>query len=240
MNTYVPSAWMRPTAPFFMNGGAFNGRLIQQKAPFMGIVIALMIVQLVITYYTMEILSKNTKFQEYMKSNLWLLILLLILPFVIIVILAFVPMSRFSKLILFTIFSLLFGLMLSAIRNRVTPELVRAAILATVGIFIAMFIVGLVLAGLGYDLFWLGMILFVLLIILVIAGIIMLFTDPSNKALRIRAILVIVLFSIYILFDTNQIIMRDYNSDYVMAAIDYYLDVVNIFVALLQVLGENS
>lgn len=238
MDTHVLSSWMRQTP--FMKGGAFNAGILQKKAPFMGIVITLMIAQLVVTYYTMEILSKNTKFQEYMKTNLWLLILLFILPLIIIIILAFVPMSMSFKLVLFTIFALLFGILLSAIRSHVTPELIRAAMLVTVGIFVAMFIVGLVLAGFGYDLFWLGVILFGLLIVLIIVGIVMLFIDPSNKALRIRAILVIILFSVYILFDTNQIIMRDYRGDYVTAAIDYYLDVANIFVALLQVLGENS
>lgn len=221
-------------------GGGFNTARIQQKAPFMGLVIGLMIVQLALTYYTMEALSKNVAFQDYMKANLWVLILAFILPIVIILVLALVPMSMYLKLMLFTLFSLLFGLMLSAIRTRVPPQVVKAAMIATLGIFVSMFIVGLVMAGFGYDLFWLGVILFILLIMLLIAGVVMLFTDPSKKALRIRAILVIILFAIYVLFDTNQIIMRDYNGDYVTASIDYYLDVINIFTALLEVLSNGN
>lgn len=239
MTHHTPSSWLRPRQKMFA-GGAFSTSRIQQKAPFMGIVVSLMIIQLVITYYTMEALSKSVSFQEYMKANPWVFILSFVLPIVIILVLAFVRMPMPVKLVLFTLFSMLFGLMLSAVRTRVTPELVKAAMVATLGIFVSMFIVGLVLAGFGYDLFWLGIILFFLLLILIIAGIVMLFTDPSKKALRIRAILVIILFGVYILVDTNQIIMRDYNGDYVTASIDYYLDVLNIFIALLEVLSNGN
>jgi FtsH-binding integral membrane protein len=206
----------------------------------MGIVIALMIAQLAVTYYTMEALAKNDSLQEYIKNNVWLLVIAFVLPLVIILVLAFVPMSMSLKLILFTLFSALFGFLLSVSRRYMTPELVKAAMVATLGIFVSMFLVGIVLAGLGYDLFWLGVILFVLLLILVIVGIVMLFIHPDKKAMRTRAILVIILFAVYIIFDTNQIIMRDYNGDYVMAGLDYYLDMLNIFTALLQVLGDSS
>ena len=239
MTHHTPSSWLRPKDMLY-KGGAFSTSMIRKKAPFMGIVIAVMIAQLAVTYFAMEALSKNDALQEYMKKNVWLLVMAFVMPFVIILVLAFVPMSMPVKLVLFTLFSLLFGLILSISRRYMTPELVKAAMVATLGIFVSMFLVGIVLAGLGYDLFWLGMILFVLLIILVIVGIVMLFIHPDKKAMRTRAILVIILFAVYIIFDTNQIIMRDYNGDYVMAGLDYYLDMLNIFTAMLQVLGDNS
>lgn len=239
MTHHTPSSWLRPKDKLF-KGGAFSTSMIRQKAPFMGIVIALMIAQLAVTYFAMEALSKNDRLQDYIKKNVWLLITAIVLPFVIILLLALVPMSMMAKLVLFTLFSFLFGLILSISRRYMTPELIRAAMVATLGIFVSMFLVGIVLAGFGYDLFWLGAILFLLLLVLVIVGIVMLFIHPDKKVVRTRAILVIILFAAYIVFDTNQIIMRDYNGDYVMAGLDYYLDLLNIFTALLQVLGDSS
>ena len=198
MKQVVPSSWMRQDRVPMM-GGAFDARILKKKAPFMGVVIALLIVQLLLTFFVMERLYKNTKFQDFLEKNKVYMVLAFLLPFVIILILAFVPMPMYMKLLLFSLFSIAFGILLSMVRRYATPELIRAAVVATLGIFVSMFVVGIVLSGLGYDLFWLGMILFVVLLILVIAGVIMLFTNPDQKVVRARAIIVIILFAIYVL-----------------------------------------
>jgi len=51
---------------------------------------------------------------------------------------------------------------------------------------------------------------------------------------------VILLFAVYIIYDTNQIIMRDYDNDYVTAGLDYYLDFVNVFVALIELISNSN
>lgn len=237
MDLYVPSSLVRPLV---MNGGAFTPGRITNKAPFMGAVIALMIAQLLVTLYVMQKLYTNERLQKLLLSS-WIYTLAAFLaPLVIIVILAFVPMPMYAKLVLFTTFSVSFGVLLSMSRRLLRPELVRVALLATLGVFIAMFVFGMVLAGFGYDVFWLGAILFVALIIALISGIVMLFTDPDQKTVRIRAILIVVLFSLYVLYDTNQIIMRDYSGDYVTASIDYYLDTINLFVFIMEAMSNSS
>ncbi len=241
MNQYVPSSWRRlDRLDTMMKGGRFNTRLLEQKVPFMGTVILLVIVQLLVTFFVMDRLYVNVTFQELLEKNKMYMIFTFLLPFVIILVLAFVPMPMYIKLLLFTIFSVTFGILLSQARRYMTPELVKAAIVATIGIFISMFMVGIILAGFGYDLLWLGIILFVLLIVLLIIGIVMLFTHPDQKVIRARAAAIIILFAIYVLYDTNQIIMRNYYGDYVTAGIDYYLDVVNIFLALIQVMAGSD
>lgn len=232
----TPSSWMRP---YTMTGGGFSSRKIEQKAPFMAKVIGLMIVQLALTFVVMERFASNDMFQNFAKSHPILLFILFIFPLILILALAFAPLPMYSKLTLFTLFSICLGLLLSITRRLFTPEVIRLVLVVTLGIFVIMFIVGLLLAGFGYDLFWLGAILFFLLLVLLISGIVMLFTRPDQKAIRIRAILAVILFSVYILYDTNQIILRDYAGDYVTAAIDYYLDFVNVFVHLLEVLGNS-
>ena len=236
---YIPSSWIRPKI-LNQKGGSFDINRIKEKAPFMGSVIVLVLFQLLITFFIMEKLAKNEKIQATLSQNKAYLITLFVLPLIIILVLAFVPMHMYIKLILFTVFSILFGILLSVVRHLVTPELIKVTIIAALGIFISMFIVGIVLAGLGYDLFWMGMILFILLLILVIAGIVMLFIGPDKKTLRIRAFFVMLLFAVYIIYDTNQIIMRDYDNDYITAGLDYYLDFANVFVALIELISNSN
>ncbi|QIG60210.1 BI1-like protein [Dishui Lake large algae virus 1] len=234
---YIPSSLVRP---FDMKGGAFTTRRIIDKAPFMGSVIILMIIQLLLTFYVMKKLYTNERFHELMLSNWLYTLLLFITPLVIIIILAFVPMPMYAKLLLFTLFSMCFGVLLSISRRLLNPELVKIALIVTIGVFVSMFVFGMVLAGFGYDVFWLGAILFVALLIALISGIVMIFTQPEQKVVRTRAILIVILFSLYVLYDTNQIIMRDYRNDYVTAAIDYYLDTINLFVFLMEAMSNSS
>jgi FtsH-binding integral membrane protein len=145
-----------------------------------------------------------------------------------------IPMPTPIKLLLFTLFSFVFGVMLAYTMRFVPPETIRAALVGAMAAFVAMFIFGVILVMLGVDLWWLGLILFVLLIGLFITSIVFIFIDPSKKALRIKAAIAIVVFTLFILFDTNQILQREYEGDVITAALDYYLDTINLFINIVQ------
>jgi FtsH-binding integral membrane protein len=48
------------------------------------------------------------------------------------------------------------------------------------------------------------------------------------------------LFSVYIVYDTNIILQRDYGGDFISASLAYYLDIINIFSNLLSVSGFDE
>ena len=49
-----------------------------------------------------------------------------------------------------------------------------------------------------------------------------------------------IVFSLYILYDTSQILYRHSVDDYVVASIDLYLDIVNLFLFLLRLLSQRD
>ena len=53
--------------------------------------------------------------------------------------------------------------------------------------------------------------------------------DISHKLISSAVVL---LFSIYILYDTNIILQRNYAGDFISASISYYLDIINVFNSL--------
>ena len=69
----------------------------------------------------------------------------------------------------------------------------------------------------------------------VVASLINIFTQSSVLALVISSVGAI-LFSAYILYDTQMIIRGGYDSP-VLAAVALYLDILNLFISLLQILG---
>ena len=87
------------------------------------------------------------------------------------------------------------------------------------------------------DLANMGKMLFVALIVIVIASLINLFLGNPLIQVIISAVGAI-LFSLYIAYDTQNIIRGRYDSP-IMAAISLYLDVLNLFISLLQLLSLN-
>jgi len=80
-----------------------------------------------------------------------------------------------------------------------------------------------------------GKMLFIALIVVVVAGLINIFFQSSILQLAIASISSI-LFSAFILYDTQNIIKGAYETP-IEGAIALYLDFLNLFVSLLQILG---
>lgn len=87
------------------------------------------------------------------------------------------------------------------------------------------------------DLANMGKMLFVALVVIVIASLVNIFLGNPLLQVIIAAVGAIV-FSLYIAYDTQNIIRGRYDSP-IMAAINLYLDVLNLFISLLQLLSLN-
>ena len=85
------------------------------------------------------------------------------------------------------------------------------------------------------DFSTMGKMLFIALIVLVVAGIANIFLQLPMLQLAIAAVGA-VLFSMFILYDTQNIIRGNVTSE-IEAAVSLYLDFLNLFVSLLQILG---
>jgi len=80
-----------------------------------------------------------------------------------------------------------------------------------------------------------GKMLFITLIIIVVAGLLNIFFHSPLLQLGI-AVVSSVLFSFFILYDTQNIIQGNYSTP-IEGAIALYLDFFNLFISLLQILG---
>lgn len=140
---------------------------------------------------------------------------------------------------LFMLFAFTFvsGLTLTPILSRVLgmpggAAIVAQAFLLTTAIFGIMSIFAL---RTKKDLASMGKMLFIALIVVVIGSLINLFLGSPILQVIIAGVSAI-LFSIFIAYDTQNIIRGLYDSP-VTAAVSLYLDFLNLFVSLLQLLG---
>ena len=133
-----------------------------------------------------------------------------------------------------------FGLMLGpilqvAMHFRNGAQLVGMAAGGTGVIFVSLATVATVSKR---DFSFLGNFLFIGLVLLVVASLANLFFHIPAASLAISAIAVLI-FSGFILFDVNRVVMGG-ETNYIMATLNLYLDIYNLFVNLLQLLMAFS
>ena len=195
-------------------------KLMHSKKDFLLQIFANLIVQLGITYYIMENADPNT----YKKIGFWML---LIFQLVIIYLLALVPMHPIVKILLFSLFSGSVGISLANLKKKYDPQMIQVAIQSALSVFGAMFAVGIALIIFGINLGpKVGAILLFLLLGLIIARIVLMVSNGFKKTLSIIGV---ALFSLYIVYDTNVILGRNYYGDFITASLDYYLDIINLY-----------
>jgi FtsH-binding integral membrane protein len=205
-------------------GNKFDGHklmnLIYKKKSFLILVFANLIAQLGITYYVMN-KSNNP------QLGFWpLFAIQLILIYALIL----VPMPSIVKFLLFSIFSWTFGTSLSYLKNKYDPALINIAIQGALSIFALMFAFSIALAGfniyLGYKF---GVFLFWALLALIIAKLVNMLGPQLSSTKKLLSYIGLGLFSLFVVYDTSQILSRDYYGDFITASLDYYLDILNLF-----------
>lgn len=134
-------------------------------------------------------------------------------------------------------FTFFMGLMLSRMIAMVLgfkngPELIMTAFAGTAGVFFVMASLSTVIKR---DLSGMGKWLFVGAMAVMIGGIINVFIG-STAAMMAISVAVIGIFSAYMLYDLKRIIDGG-ETNYISATLALYLDVINVFQALLALLG---
>lgn len=209
--------------PFF-KGSSNVMQLMYEKKEFLILVFSNLIAQLGITYYVME-RTTNIKI-----SSTPLFIAQLIILFVMIL----VPMPEFIKFLLFCLFSYTWGLALSKLKKEYNSNMINVAIQGALTVFAVFVVAGITLIAGGINLgYKFGAILFWSLLALIVANLIFILGASMNQAHKILSFIGIILFAMYVMYDTNIILQRNYYGDFVTASMDYYLDILNLFTSFL-------
>jgi hypothetical protein len=92
----------------------------------------------------------------------------------------------------------------------------------------------------GKDFSFLGPILFTSLFVLVLTGLIQMFFPLGSTSVAIYSSISAIIFSGYIVYDTDNLIKRFTYDQYIWASVTLYLDVLNLFLAILRMLKQEN
>lgn len=195
-----------------------------------------LIVQLFITFLTVYALRNHPKIMAKIFTWSTMLILFLVMLGLLIAIVQS-SLSNSVKFILFCMFSVTFGLLLSPI-GLFHREILIAAAGGTVCIFVLMFLAGAIFTYYKVNLSTLGLILLACLIGLIVGSLVswMVGVRPDHIGWVIFGLVV---YALLVMYDTQVILSRQLGDNYIAGAMSFYLDVLGIFLRLLQ-LGNRK
>ncbi|ORZ34498.1 inhibitor of apoptosis-promoting Bax1-domain-containing protein, partial [Catenaria anguillulae PL171] len=131
---------------------------------------------------------------------------------------------------------------IGAVVSTYDAAVVVQTLFLTLGVFASMSGVALYAARNkpDWDLTNIGSILSVLLIALVIFGFVGIFLPFGGVVETIYCALGVLVFTGLVLFDTWRIIKTVSPEEYVAASVDLYLDIINLFMFILRLLGDRD
>ncbi len=162
---------------------------------------------------------------------------LVILEFAVLIGLFFTKDKPGINLIMLFAFTFLTGLTLTPLLSAILTMPGGAGILTNALLLTAVSVGGLSLFATNTtkDFTFMGKFLFIALIIMIVAGLINIFLGSPLLQVILAAVGAIV-FSGFILYDTQNLLRGNFGSP-VEAAIALYLDILNLFISILQLLG---
>ncbi|KAH6755535.1 Bax inhibitor-1 family protein [Perilla frutescens var. hirtella] len=92
----------------------------------------------------------------------------------------------------------------------------------------------------GKDFSYLGPILFTSLFILILTGFIQVVYPLGSTSVAIYSAISAIIFSGYIIYDTDNLIKRFTYDQYIWASVTLYLDVLNLFLTILRMLKQDN
>ena len=133
------------------------------------------------------------------------------------------------RFIMFCIFSVINGFILSAFLKFASAKDFASAIFYTVFIFVTMVLVGFFILKYNVNITPLMLLVSIYSITMLIVYLYMIFFTVEKKTRQYVKLASIALFSLYIIVDTYRNFNKEYNGDLVISTLDYYTDIMAIF-----------
>ncbi|CAI9118385.1 OLC1v1019950C1 [Oldenlandia corymbosa var. corymbosa] len=213
----------------------------QMRWAFIRKVYLLLCIQLLISFGVGCVMFFNTTIKYFMvTTRIGIAILIASAVFTIILCLT---MGCFMKkhpwnyvlAVLFTLcMSILIGVACAFKRGEIVLQAAGLTVLITVGLTLFTFWA----AKRGYDFSFLGPFLLCAMLILIAFSFIRMLFPTGRLGSLIAGCAAALVFSAFIIYDTDEVIKRFDYDEYLLAATSLYTDIINIFLAFLSILDE--
>ncbi|KAF2175756.1 transmembrane BAX inhibitor motif-containing protein-like protein 4 [Zopfia rhizophila CBS 207.26] len=221
----------------FKFGGVVSEATLDIRMAFIRKVYAILTVQLLATAALSGVSMASDSYKNWVQSNQWMMWISLFGAMAFLGLTFWKRKSYPTNLLFLAGFTALEAYSISVIVSFTDSRIVLEAVIFTFGIFVAL---SLFACQSKYDFTSWTPYLFGALWVLILFGFMAMFFPYSSKVELGYGIIAALIFSGYILVDT-QLIMRHYHvEEEIAAAISLYLDIINLFLAILRILNSQN
>jgi hypothetical protein len=206
-------------------------KLISEKKIFLILIFLNLLFQHYITYYVSANINLDADKDKENDAYNTIIIASYIIGFILIIILVFVPMPAWLKFIIFSLFSAAYGVIFISIKNYFDPNILHSSVVGAIIVFSFMIFFGIAISGLQLT-NSVAFTLFYAILVLIIVSVVQYYTYYYSFIKKLLLIAVAILFTLYIVNTTNNVLHRNYEGDFVTASFDYYIDNSNFLNAL--------
>ncbi|XP_050364727.1 protein LIFEGUARD 4-like [Argentina anserina] len=168
-------------------------------------------------------------------AGLALYIVLIITPFIVLCPLYYYYQRHPVNFILLGIFTISLAFTVGLTCAFTSGKVILEAAILTAVVVIALTLYTFWAARRGQDFNFLGPFLSGALLVLIVFGLIQIFFPLGKLSVMIYGCLAAIIFCGYIVYDTDNLIKRYSYDEYIWAAVSLYLDIINLFLALLTI-----
>ncbi|OVA20099.1 Bax inhibitor 1-related [Macleaya cordata] len=192
--------------------------------------------QIVLTTIISSVTVLYSPLNELLRGNSGILFLFAILPFILMVPLYIYQQKHPLNFVFLGLFTACLSVTVAVACANTEGRIVLEALILTSAVVSALTGYTFWAAKKGKDFSYLGPILFTSLIVLILTGFIQMFFPLGPTSVAIYGGLSAMVFSAYIVYDTDNLIKRFTYDEYIWASVVLYLDVLNLFLSILRVL----
>lgn len=205
-------------------------KLINEKKIFLTLIFINLLFQHYITYYVKDNIDAEKEKEKDPNKYYAIIVASYIIGLILVLLLIYVPMSSMLKFIIFSLFSAVYGIIFISIKHYFDPNILHGAVIGSINIFVFMILFGVALTISGIQLSNnVAFGLFYALLVLIIVSVVQYFTYYYSVISKLLLVAAAILFSLYIVNTTNNVLHRNYEGDFITASFDYYIDNSSIY-----------
>ncbi|PWA96728.1 bax inhibitor-1 family protein [Artemisia annua] len=168
-------------------------------------------------------------------AGLAVYIILIITPFITLCPLYYYHQRHPVNYVLLAIFTASLAFAIGLTCAFTSGKVILEAVILTAVVVVSLTLFTFWAAKRGYDFNFLGPFLFGAIMVLMVFALIQIFFPLGRISVMIYGCLAAIIFCGYIVYDTDNLIKRYSYDEYIWAAVALYLDIINLFMALLTV-----
>ncbi|XP_028065949.1 BI1-like protein [Camellia sinensis] len=196
--------------------------------------------QLVLTTVVSSITVLYPPVTDLLKGNSGLFLFLLFLPLILLWPLYVYQQKHPLNLIILGLFTMCLSLTVGVSCANTDGRIVLEALILTSAVVVSLTGYTFWASKKGKDFSYLGPILFTSLFTLFLAGFIQMFFPLGSTSTAIYGGIGAVIFSGYIVYDTDNLIKRFTYDEHIWASVTLYLDILNLFLTILRILRSSD